>query len=230
MTTKNKIFSIAISLSAAFFSAQNNTVRTFNLDLKETSTPIKIQPTMYGIFFEDINFAADGGLYAELIKNRSFEFDEPFTGWKQPNTKTLSPNLDSGFLTIYSDPKKNNKNYAQNMMNNHKRKVALVQLLFRKYGLFVIIIQKYIYGIKTLVPLVMGLSDYSSFKFTVINSIASILWACVIGYASYIAGSFLLEYADNFKYVGLVTVILVLTILIISFRPKKRRKINKNDI
>src|SRR5664280_3702136 len=33
-----------------------------------------IQPTMWGIFFEDINFAADGGIYAELVKNRSFEF------------------------------------------------------------------------------------------------------------------------------------------------------------
>ena len=33
-----------------------------------------IQPTMYGLFFEDINYGADGGLYAELIKNRSFEF------------------------------------------------------------------------------------------------------------------------------------------------------------
>ncbi|OCA76544.1 alpha-L-arabinofuranosidase [Chryseobacterium contaminans] len=120
MTTKNKIFSIAISLSAAFFSAQNNTVRTFNLDLKETSSAVKIQPTMYGIFFEDINFAADGGLYAELIKNRSFEFDEPFTGWKQPNTKTLSPNLDSGFLTIYSDPAKTNRNYARITILNDK--------------------------------------------------------------------------------------------------------------
>ncbi|HML72506.1 MAG: carbohydrate binding domain-containing protein [Bacteroidota bacterium] len=40
-----------------------------------------IQPTMYGVFFEDINFGADGGLYAELIKNRSFEFEYPFTGW-----------------------------------------------------------------------------------------------------------------------------------------------------
>ncbi len=40
-----------------------------------------IQPTMYGIFFEDINFGADGGLYAELIKNRSFEFENPFSGW-----------------------------------------------------------------------------------------------------------------------------------------------------
>ena len=33
-----------------------------------------IQLTMYGLFFEDINYGADGGLYAELIKNRSFEF------------------------------------------------------------------------------------------------------------------------------------------------------------
>jgi hypothetical protein len=36
---------------------------------------------MFGIFFEDINFAADGGLYPERIKNRSFEFDQPLTGW-----------------------------------------------------------------------------------------------------------------------------------------------------
>lgn len=41
----------------------------------------QVQPTMYGIFFEDINFGADGGLYAELIKNRSFEFPHPFVGW-----------------------------------------------------------------------------------------------------------------------------------------------------
>jgi alpha-N-arabinofuranosidase len=40
-----------------------------------------ISPTMFGIFFEDINFAADGGLYPELLKNRSFEFDQPLTGW-----------------------------------------------------------------------------------------------------------------------------------------------------
>ncbi len=41
-----------------------------------------IQPTMWGIFFEDINFAADGGIYAELVKNRSFEFAKPLMGWK----------------------------------------------------------------------------------------------------------------------------------------------------
>ena len=42
-----------------------------------------VQPTMYGIFFEDINFAADGGLYGELLKNRSFEFTpDHLMGWQ----------------------------------------------------------------------------------------------------------------------------------------------------
>ena len=42
-----------------------------------------VKPTMWGVFFEDINFAADGGIYAELVKNRSFEFSLPMMGWKQ---------------------------------------------------------------------------------------------------------------------------------------------------
>ncbi len=41
----------------------------------------KINPAMWGIFFEDINFGADGGLYAELVKNRGFEFPDALMGW-----------------------------------------------------------------------------------------------------------------------------------------------------
>ncbi|MBV9764258.1 MAG: hypothetical protein JOZ48_05375 [Acidobacteriaceae bacterium] len=40
-------------------------------------------PNMFGIFFEDINFGADGGLYPERVKNRSFEFSEPLAGWHE---------------------------------------------------------------------------------------------------------------------------------------------------
>jgi len=43
----------------------------------------KISPSMYGIFFEDINFGADGGLYAELVKNRAFEFPEALMAWSE---------------------------------------------------------------------------------------------------------------------------------------------------
>ena len=52
------------------------------IDVNTSKLGASIQPTMYGIFFEDINFAADGGLYAELIKNRSFEFPDHYMGWK----------------------------------------------------------------------------------------------------------------------------------------------------
>jgi alpha-N-arabinofuranosidase len=52
-----------------------------------------IAPTMYGIFFEDINFAADGGLYPEKVKNRSFEFPEALMGWK----KSASPDAQGEF-------------------------------------------------------------------------------------------------------------------------------------
>ncbi len=133
MKTKNTICAAALFLTATFFSAQSQK-SSFSLDLNGSSTGIKIQPTMYGIFFEDINFAADGGLYAELIKNRSFEFDEPLTGWKQPNTKTLSPNLDSGFLTIITDKSKPNKNYARITVLNDKN-YSLENEGFRGIGL-----------------------------------------------------------------------------------------------
>jgi alpha-L-arabinofuranosidase len=57
-----------------------------------------INPAMWGVFFEDINFGADGGLYAELVKNRSFEFPDPLMGWTR-----ISPSLAVGELSIRDD-------------------------------------------------------------------------------------------------------------------------------
>lgn len=52
------------------------------INIKATQPVAEIQPTMWGVFFEDINMGADGGIYAELVKNRSFEFAKPWMGWK----------------------------------------------------------------------------------------------------------------------------------------------------
>ena len=68
----------AALLLATSATAADNVV---SVNMKRLGAPI--QPTMYGIFFEDINFAADGGLYAELVKNRSFEFTpDHLMGWQ----------------------------------------------------------------------------------------------------------------------------------------------------
>ena len=52
------------------------------MDVQTKKLGAPVSPTMYGLFFEDINFAADGGLYGELVKNRSFEFPQTFMGWR----------------------------------------------------------------------------------------------------------------------------------------------------
>jgi alpha-L-arabinofuranosidase len=58
----------------------------------------QINPAMWGVFFEDINFGADGGLYAELVKNRGFEFPDPLMGWMK-----ISPSLAKGSLSVRDD-------------------------------------------------------------------------------------------------------------------------------
>lgn len=90
--------------------------RALTVDASESLAPI--QPTMYGIFFEDINFAADGGLYAEMVKNRGFEFVDPMMGWQQPNSDRHSMNLESGFATaIKSKESPADQTYIQVLVN-----------------------------------------------------------------------------------------------------------------
>ncbi len=79
------------------------------IDIDATKPLVPIQPTMFGVFFEDINFGADGGLYAELIKNRSFEFEYPWMAWKHlPQAETRFNT--SNELTIFNNAKTNPSN------------------------------------------------------------------------------------------------------------------------
>jgi len=71
-----KLLFLCISLLTATASMASH---TFTVDSKQGAA---IPSTMYGVFFEDINFAADGGLYAELIANRSFEYPVHLQEWK----------------------------------------------------------------------------------------------------------------------------------------------------
>jgi len=54
---------------------------TIHIDASDRSR--QVSPTLYGIFFEDINYAGDGGLYGEMVQNRSFEFDHPLFAWSR---------------------------------------------------------------------------------------------------------------------------------------------------
>ncbi len=69
---------LAATLLTVFSVAQTSNIITVKADKPYA----EIAPAMWGVFFEDINLGADGGIYAELVKNRSFEFSKPLMGWK----------------------------------------------------------------------------------------------------------------------------------------------------
>jgi alpha-L-arabinofuranosidase len=87
------LFAAAILAAAISVAAQQ-----VKLSVAVDQPGAKLNPAMWGIFFEDINFGADGGLYAEMVKNRGFEFPEPMMGWIK-----ICPNLAHGELSIRDD-------------------------------------------------------------------------------------------------------------------------------
>jgi alpha-N-arabinofuranosidase len=90
-----------------------------------------IQPTMWGIFFEDINLAADGGIYAELVKNRSFEFFKPLMGWR-----ILKPDTTTGVLIInQSETNPANPRYARISIAEGEKSFGLSNEGFRGMGI-----------------------------------------------------------------------------------------------
>ena len=106
-------------LSTLLFLAASLTAgaQTHVLDVNTKKLGAPVQPTMYGIFFEDINYAADGGLYAELVKNRSFEFPNAFTGWDI-----------SGKVQLMNDgPFERNPHYVRLAPSGHSDKHTMIE-------------------------------------------------------------------------------------------------------
>lgn len=105
------------------------------LEIDASNYQAEIAPTMYGIFFEDINFAADGGLYAELVKNRSFEFTLPKMGWLEPNSDRHSYNSESGIsMVVQQSLKTTNTNFLRVQVTNAKG-YELINEGFRGMGI-----------------------------------------------------------------------------------------------
>jgi len=90
---------------------------THVMEVKTAKMGAPVQSTMYGIFFEDINYAADGGLYAELVMNRSFEFPNAFAGWDV-----------SGKVTLMNDgPFERNPHYVRLAPADHRDKHTMIE-------------------------------------------------------------------------------------------------------
>ena len=125
---------VALLLSFAVSTIQSAIAQTVNtLTVKTKDLKGTVQPTMWGVFFEDINFGADGGIYAELVKNRSFEFTRPLMGWKILG----KPLTEGDFLVLnrQADNAANRRFLRVSLHNNSKGSIGLSNEGFRKMGI-----------------------------------------------------------------------------------------------
>jgi alpha-L-arabinofuranosidase len=103
------------------------------ITVKANEIKTDIAPTMWGVFFEDINMGADGGIYAELIKNRSFEFYKPMMAWK-----VLGKPLTEGDFLVLNRQQTNTANprfLRVTLHNNAKGTIGLNNEGFRGMGI-----------------------------------------------------------------------------------------------
>lgn len=72
-----------------------------------------------------------------------------------------------------------NKRTLHKMLTSQRRKFALAHLLLKKYGWPIIFIQRYMYGMRTIIPISIGLTRYSAVKFALINLLSAWVWAAI---------------------------------------------------
>jgi membrane protein DedA with SNARE-associated domain len=89
--------------------------------------------------------------------------------------------------------------YQKSMMmdglRKHRRKLALAHIMMKKNGSWIILIQKFVYGIKTLIPIAIGLTKYDFKRFAVLNILSAAVWTLIFGIGSYYSGAFLVRVA-----------------------------------
>lgn len=91
--------------------------------------------------------------------------------------------------------------YQKSMMmeglRKHRRKLALAHILLKKNDSWIIVVQKFIYGIKTIIPITIGLTKYDFRKFAIFNIFGAGVWALAFGLGSYYSGGFLVKLAES---------------------------------
>ena len=126
-----------------------------------------------------------------------------------------------------------NKEIIMPYLKNHKRKLALSHLLMKRHGYKIIFIQKFIYGLKTLVPIAIGLTKYDMKKFTVLNLAAAALFSLTIGLLSYYAGAFLIKivsYMGEKQWIAPAFLILIVTLIWFYFSKASKKREEEKDV
>lgn len=117
-----------------------------------------------------------------------------------------------------------NKSYVHKEFEAHRRKFAKTRLLLRKYGIWLIFFQRFIYGMRTIIPIAIGVSGYDKRKFAIVNFVSGFVWASVTIIPAYIYGEELLSVLEWMKEHWYITVGILAMVLSTTWYFSKEKK------
>ncbi len=123
-----------------------------------------------------------------------------------------------------------NKGYIHKLLHRQRRKFAIAHLLLRKYGWSIIFIQRYLYGLRTVIPLSIGLTKYSAKRFAFINLISAFIWAAMTITPAYYFGEQILtlvQWARAHWYLSLPVAVTVGVLVYRYFHSLEKRMFAK---
>jgi membrane protein DedA with SNARE-associated domain len=106
-----------------------------------------------------------------------------------------------------------NKKYINEKLKSQRRKFAFAHLLLKKYGWPIIFVQRYMYGLRTIIPMAIGTTRYNAKTFAFINLISAWCWAAITIIPAYIFGEEILELlsvAKEYWYLAIPLAIVVI--------------------
>ena len=125
-----------------------------------------------------------------------------------------------------------NKGFIQRKLHSQRRKFAIAHLLLKKYGWPIIFVQRYLYGLRTVIPMSIGITKYSARKFALINLLSAWVWAAITIIPAYLLGNEilqLLEWAKEHWYFALPIAALFVYTVIMIFRRIENQMLEKQN-
>jgi membrane protein DedA with SNARE-associated domain len=123
-----------------------------------------------------------------------------------------------------------NKRYIHSRLRSQRRKFALAHLLLKKYGWPIVFVQRYMYGMRTVIPMAIGVTQYSSRQFAIINFISALFWASLTIIPAYYYGEEILNILKWIKghwYLAIPIILIVVNLIIISMNRLENNLLEK---
>ncbi len=123
-----------------------------------------------------------------------------------------------------------NKRYIHKKLRSQRRKFAIAHLLLKRYGWPIIFVQRYMYGMRTVIPMAIGLTQYSSRQFAIINFISAIAWASITIIPAYYYGEEilnLLKWIKEHWYIAIPVILVIVNLVVINMNRLEKNLLEK---